>query len=72
MGQRRCDGVQIPVRPSGELCIANEDGSAECFDERVIPSQYKKPSVVNHVCFKASEYMNQEEWVKSLIEACKR
>ena len=72
MGQKQCTSVELPARPSGEVCIANPDGSAECFDERRNPSGYHKPSVVNHVCFSGSEYTTQEEWVRSVLEACKR
>lgn len=70
MGRRSCDPPVLPVRPAMEFCIANSDGSAECFDSRQNPPNYQKP-IVNHVCTNANDYTTQEEWVKQVIEACK-
>lgn len=70
MGQRRCDNIEIPVRPAVEICIANSSGGAGCFDP-ITGKEYPKPSILNYVCFDPKLYMQNEEWIKNVLDACR-
>lgn len=72
MGQRRCESPQVPERPLQEICISNLDGSSECFDERQSPSGYTKPPTKNQICTNPTDHIAQEEWIRVLLEACKK
>lgn len=71
-GQQQCSSIEIPARPQYEICIANASGGGGCHDDRANPSEYIRPSINNYVCFKASEYQSNEEWMKFIIDSCKR
>lgn len=74
MGSRRsCDGEIIPTRPQSELCIANGDGRVSCFNPGSNPRQYVRPLIENaDVCINHSDYLGQEEWIKSVLDTCRR
>ena len=71
MGQRRCESPSLPVRPLTELCLTNDDGSSECFDERQNPSSYHKPPTAGQVCKNVHDYTAEEEWLKSVLSTCR-
>lgn len=72
MGQRRCEGPVIAERPLQEICITNPNGSFECFDERRDPAGYSKPAQDGMICTNPQDHIAEEEWIRVIIESCKR
>jgi len=72
MGSRRsCDPAPIPIRPATEICISSESGRAGCYDDRASPPEYTREALKGYVCTNAPDYTAHEEWIKSVLEACK-
>ena len=72
MGRNRCDAPDIPIRPGHEVCIPNGDGSASCYDPRSSPSKYTRIIRVDDIVTNIKDYNSQEEWVFSVLRACRR
>jgi hypothetical protein len=72
MGQRRCESPEVPQRPPQEICITNPNGSFECFDNRRDPSGYSKPAEDGQICTNPQDHIAQEEWIRVLLNACKK
>lgn len=68
----QCQNIEIPPKPEYEICIANANGGGGCFDARRNPSEYSRTSINNYVCLTPNEYQTKEEWVKFIIDSCKR
>jgi len=62
-----CENVQVPVRPEIPICIANNNGTAECFD---LSGSVTVP-VVNYVCSNAEDNQREEEWIKQVLDILK-
>lgn len=72
MGTRRsCERPSLPVRPVQELCIANSGGGGGCYDVRRNPSKYDRDSILNYVCSPSDDIINQEVWIKSVLDSCR-
>jgi hypothetical protein len=67
-GQRRpqCEPQIIPARPPETLCIANGDGSGECYDP--ITGIFNTINTKNFVCISPSTDARREEWIKAILE----
>lgn len=68
----RCEDPEIPARPQYEVCISNDHGGGGCFDPRRVPSQYDRTSLLNYVCVNSVSHQMDEEWIKFVLDSCKR
>lgn len=67
-----CQAPELPARPQYEICISNGSGGGGCYDPRRVPSEYNRPSLNNYVCYNAISNQMNEEWIKFIIDSCKR
>jgi len=59
----------VPYAPEKSFCIANGDGTAQCYDSRKWPNKFKTP-IKNYICTSPDENNQHEEWVRSVLDAC--
>lgn len=62
-----CLDAVVPVRPDSPVCIANNNGTAECFG----PAGSVTVPVVNYVCKNSEDNQIQEEWIRQLLDLLK-
>lgn len=62
-----CLDAVVPVRPDSPICIANANGSAECFG----PAGSVTVPVVNYVCQNPEDNQTQEEWIRQILDILK-
>lgn len=73
MGFRRsCDSPVIPVRPEFEICVGASNGTTACFDPRRNPSQYIRPLNHDDIVMNIIDHNTQDEWMRSVLDACKK
>ena len=67
-GQRRtCEPADpAPPRPIIGQCISNGDGSAQCFDTRHTPANYKATQTANWIMLSPDDDRVQDEWIRQL------
>jgi len=69
MGRRQaCEAPIIPIRPSYPICVANATGQAFCYQN----GQTSEISSKNLVCVTAKDDRANEEWIETLLRACRQ
>lgn len=68
MGQgRQCTPPSLPPRPRAVVCIANDNGTAQCFNPATDTWDVKP--IKNYVCLSPTDYNRDEEWIDAILES---